>query len=113
MNTLVFESFFNKDAGLKACNFIKEETTTQAFSCEYYNIFENNFFYRTLPVAASNNNLLQHRKTWKSLHVLYCIFLIIIASSFSFTAKQTRHPLIIFKSQPPAGENSYSAVIGN
>ena len=41
-------SFFNKVAGLKACIFIKEETTTQAFSCEYCEIFKNSFFIEHL-----------------------------------------------------------------
>ena len=30
-----------------------EKTPTQVFSCEYWKIFKNNFFYRTLLVAAS------------------------------------------------------------
>ena len=36
-----------------ALNFIKKETPTQMFSCEYCKISKNNFFYRTSPVAAS------------------------------------------------------------
>ena len=42
------KSFLNK-----ACNFIKKETLTQVFSCKFYEISKNNFFYRTPPVAAS------------------------------------------------------------
>ena len=34
-------------------NFIKKETPTQVFSCEFCEIFKNNFFHRTPPVAAS------------------------------------------------------------
>ena len=37
------------------CNFIKEETLTQVFSCEYHKIFENSSFYGTPLVAASEN----------------------------------------------------------
>ena len=33
--------------------FIKKETLTQVFSCEFCEIFENNFFYRTPSEAAS------------------------------------------------------------
>ena len=51
----VLESFFNKVTGLMACNFIKKETSTQVFSCEYHKMFENSFFYGTPPVAASEN----------------------------------------------------------
>ena len=48
--TPVFESLFNKAAGLKACNFIKKEIPSQVFSCEYWEIFKNNFFVWTLSV---------------------------------------------------------------
>ena len=34
-------------------NFIKKETLAQMFSCEFYEIFKNTFFYRTPLVAAS------------------------------------------------------------
>ena len=33
-------------------NVCLKETSTQVFSCEYYVIFMNSFFYRTPPVAA-------------------------------------------------------------
>ena len=42
--------FFNNVA---ACNFIKKETLTQVFSCEFYEISKNTFFHTTRPVAAS------------------------------------------------------------
>ena len=37
------------------CNFIKKETLAQVqvFSCEFFEISKNTFFYRTPPVAAS------------------------------------------------------------
>ena len=38
-----------------ACNFIKKETSTLVFSCEYHKMFENSFFYGTAAVAASEN----------------------------------------------------------
>ena len=38
--TRVLESLFNKFAGLQ-------------LSCEYYEVFKNNFFYKTPPLAAS------------------------------------------------------------
>ena len=34
---------------------VLKKTPTQMFSCEYCQIDKNNFFYRTLPVAASAN----------------------------------------------------------
>ena len=52
----MLESLFNKVTGLMACNFIKKETPTQVFSCEYHKMIENSFFYGTPPVAASENN---------------------------------------------------------
>ena len=45
------ESLFSKVAGLKACNFVKDNPT-QVFSCEYCKIFKNTFFYKTPSVAA-------------------------------------------------------------
>ena len=51
--TPVLESLFDKFADPQTCNFIKKETPTQVFSCEYCEILKNNFFYRTTPVAAS------------------------------------------------------------
>ena len=38
--------FLNKIAAEK-------ETLAQVFSCEYWEIFKNTFFYRTPPLAAS------------------------------------------------------------
>ena len=40
--------FFNKVAGLEACNFIKKETVTQVFSCGFCEISKNTFFTETL-----------------------------------------------------------------
>ena len=53
--TPVLESLFNNVTGLMACNFIKKETPTQVFSCEYHKMFENSFFYGTSLVAAPEN----------------------------------------------------------
>ena len=36
-----------------ACNFIKNESLAQVFSCEFCEISKNTFFYRTPPVADS------------------------------------------------------------
>ena len=41
---------------LQACNFFKKETLAQMFSCEFWEISKNTFFYRTSPVAASEMN---------------------------------------------------------
>ena len=38
---------------VSACNFIKKETLAQVFSCEFWEISKDIFFYRTPPVAAS------------------------------------------------------------
>ena len=43
--------FLNKVAD---SNFIKNETLTQAFSCEFCEIFKSIFFHRTPPVAVSD-----------------------------------------------------------
>ena len=36
----------------EACNFIKKETLTQVFSCEFCEISKNSFFHRTPLIAA-------------------------------------------------------------
>ena len=43
--------FFNKVAGLR--HFIKKETPTQMFFCEFCEIFKSTFFYCAPPVTAS------------------------------------------------------------
>ena len=42
----------NKVTG-QAYNFIKKEILAQVFSCEFYEISKNIYFYKTIPVAAS------------------------------------------------------------
>ena len=105
-----------------ACNFIKKVILTQVFSCEFSGISKNTFFYRTIPVAASekrqmqktryqrniNNEILmrkrrnhQQRKQWPEK---YCITL---CHSLSFVAFSLYHslsldvPLVcLFKNDP-------------
>ena len=43
--------FFNKAAGLNACNFIEKETPTLMFSCEYFEIFESTYLGEHLQMA--------------------------------------------------------------
>ena len=40
----------------KSLQFYQKETPTKMFSCEFCDIFKNTFFYRTLPVAASEEH---------------------------------------------------------
>ena len=42
-----FTKFTRKQLRASVCNFIKKETLAQMFSCEFYEIFKNTFFYRT------------------------------------------------------------------
>ena len=46
--SLCWSLFFNKVVALKTCNFIKEETSTQMFACEYCEIFKNSVFIEHL-----------------------------------------------------------------
>ena len=39
------------------CNFIKKETLAQVFPCEFCEIFQNTYFYRTPLVAASDSSI--------------------------------------------------------
>ena len=51
----MLESLLDKITALKACKFIKKETPSQVFSCEYYKTFKISFIYGTPPVAAFEN----------------------------------------------------------
>ena len=58
--------FLNKVVGL---NFIKKETLAQLFSCEFCEISQNTFFYRTPSVAVCPNRGYLHCAILKDLHV--------------------------------------------
>ena len=45
--------FIKKETMVQACNFIKNETLAQVFSCQFYEIPNKIFFRGTPPVAAS------------------------------------------------------------
>ena len=51
----MLESLFNKAVGFQACNFIKKDTPTQVFSCEYCKIKKSTYFEKHLQVAASGD----------------------------------------------------------
>ena len=55
METPVLESLFNKVFN----KVYYRDTPTQAFPCEFCEIFKNTFFYRTPPVAASAFNVVR------------------------------------------------------
>ena len=48
----------------EACNCIKKETPAQVFSCEFYDIFKNTFFYRATQVAASDRCSIKRFTAW-------------------------------------------------
>ena len=51
--SFLIKSFLKKTMTQEACNFIKKETLTQVFSCEFCEISKKTFFHRTSPVAVS------------------------------------------------------------
>ena len=53
-NTCAIASFLIR-LQAEACNFTNKETLAQVFFSEFCEIFKNTFFYRTPPVAASEN----------------------------------------------------------
>ena len=62
----------------KACNFLKKETLTHVFCCEFCEISKNNFCYRTTPAAASDfTKVLGHLFTDLSRLLLYIVNMII------------------------------------
>ena len=48
--------FFNKIAGLKPVTFLKKRLGHRCFSVDFANFFQNTFFYRTPPMAASDKS---------------------------------------------------------
>ena len=50
------ESLFDKVVGLQPCNFIKKETPTQVFFCEYCDVFNNTCFEKHLRTIAFVNS---------------------------------------------------------
>ena len=51
-----FAIFTGKHLCQSLCNFVKQETLAQVFSCEFCEISKNTFFHRTPLVAASGQN---------------------------------------------------------
>ena len=85
----MLESLFNKVAGLKSCIFIKKETPTQLFSCEYCEIFKNSFFYRTLvhytfPKFYAMIQLLGHKIKSLDIKLTFFIFLVPLLCFLSY-----------------------------
>ena len=56
----VLESLFNKVTGLITCNFIKKQTPTQMFSCEYHKMFENSFLIKKLSLKNSTSKKIKY-----------------------------------------------------
>ena len=50
---MFLETSQNSQEFAEACNFIKKETLAQVISCEFYEIFKNNFLTEHLRTAAS------------------------------------------------------------
>ena len=53
------KTYSQKFCRAQACNVIKKESLAQVFSCEFFEISKNNFFYRTRPVAGFMYNYMQ------------------------------------------------------
>ena len=71
----MLESFFNKVAGLTGCRFIKKETPTPVFFCEYHKMFKKTFFVQRLwwLLLKMGEEFLRISKgslTWNDLHDL-------------------------------------------
>ena len=78
----MFESLFNKAGGLKACIFIKKEVVSQAFSCEFCEIFINSFLVERLLFIIL---LCDDRIFWTSLDTkLTCFMFLVLIALFSF-----------------------------
>ena len=67
------QEVFCKKGVLKACNFIKEETLAQVFSCEFCEVSKNTFFHIT-PLVAVSERRYSAWITWIYLHCLSSAF---------------------------------------
>ena len=56
--------FFNKVAGFKATILFKKRIPTQAFSCEFWEIFKNVFFIEHLPPQGFSTSPHNTTKNW-------------------------------------------------
>ena len=73
--TLVFGSFFNNAAGLKACIFIKKEIPTQVFSWELCEIFKNSFLVQHFLFIIL---ICDDRLLWTSLGTKLTCFIVLV-----------------------------------
>ena len=70
----MLESLFNKVRGLKVCSFIKKRLQHRCFPVKYAKFWRTPFFYRTLPVAASDglpNRRIFEKKVSKRIHIFF------------------------------------------
>ena len=78
----VLGSLFNKVAGLKACNFIKNRLPTQVFSCQICQIFKNTYLEEHLRTTAS-----KHRSSFLEVFCRSCCSALINAvMKYNFSA---------------------------
>ena len=104
----MLESFFNKVAVLQvwrtfandcicSCLFIKKETLTQVFSCEFCKIFKNTFFTELLRTTASADDEIIKWNfifKWKTYKKKCCI------ESILFQKHKGFNKIYIFKNKP-------------
>ena len=92
--------FFNKVAGLKpvpeACNFSKNETMQQMFSCEFFEISKNSFSYRTHPVAASAKWISYFRFTLKNFYFIKRVYSLIFLCQYNFSLGLEKNTFLLF-----------------
>ena len=78
------QSLFFNEVAVLASNYIKKETLAQVFSCEFWAIFKNTYFYRTPLVAASelrHEYDIKHFWTPMMEHVANFFYLLYLESS--------------------------------
>ena len=92
--------FFNKVSGLRpvpeACNFIKNETMQQVFSCEFFEISKNSFSYRSDPVAASAKWINYFRFTLKNFYFIRRVHSLIFLCHYNFSLGLEKNIFLLF-----------------
>ena len=82
-NTFSLGSFLIR-LQLEIYNFIKKETLAEVLSCEFYEVFKNSFFNRTLTVAASDKVIEAFHKRFLILHTMSYLSNKSLMESFHF-----------------------------
>ena len=84
--------FFNKVAGLRIANLLKERLWHKCFTVNFLKFLKNTFFHRAPLFLPNRNSYLLSYKAWKNNYGLQLFkFLSIFPSFYNFWARNTKN----------------------